>query len=661
MAIAPGYTAQVAPGGTAMAPPQASPAAFGAGVGEGIAELGDALHRGAVQRYVIEQRQIADQEATDFAARFAKARELADQVSADAKANAAAGGVGHAQAMADWWQQQREGLLQGITHRDVQQRAQGALDNFGASFVGQAEEWQAAKGVAKAVTDVKTSHDVAANRVRTNPASYGEELTALHHTMDALTGIPEDERDQLIREGDQRLSNSVIDGMIDHGQLGAAKALLASGKLDDVLTPEQIDQAHNRIDVETRREQAMQEHQVALAKAQINEQTATLKARVAAGDQPAPAEFDTAIANAKSIGDESSVVELTASKAKVGINRMSQPWLPDQYRQAIDQLEAKGDKRSSAENIELAQLKEIAPKRIEDFNRDPGSWAALNGNPRPKLDITDPQSIAATIAWRNQVQRATGRAPSLITDQDARNLQQEANGSPAERLAAANQIAIFGGFDAIRVAKQVAPSDPLFARLTTLAPEDRAPAINGAAARKSHPQLIDGQPGKDAAGDFQDALGSAAALMDQGDVGAAFEIARNLYADWAVRNGKQDYSSKDFGPFVQRALGATRGPDGAWRGGLGEWNGAKVILPSNVSQSGFDHVLSNIGWRANDPHAPAWANHVTMTPAEVRRFTPVLRPDGRYEFHGRDGSILHARNGGVWILDVANSAQRMGL
>jgi len=62
------YERQVGPS-TAAALPRATPAAFGAGIGDAVSDLGEKL-----------QQINADNQATDFNARFAQAREQMDKL-----------------------------------------------------------------------------------------------------------------------------------------------------------------------------------------------------------------------------------------------------------------------------------------------------------------------------------------------------------------------------------------------------------------------------------------------------------------------------------------------------------------------------------------------------------------------------------------------------
>lgn len=653
-----GYERRVG-GGSAQAPVTAGADAFGAGVGDSIARLGGALHQVKLEEYRIERERKADAEASDFAAKFAALRLEADVASADARNNAAPGGAGHIEAISAWYQKQREGLLEGITEDRIRQHAQEQLDTFGASFAGREYEWQAGARAGKIVTDTGATIDTAANRARSNGTAYKEELTALLGSIEALKGVPADVRDKLHREAEQSVTVGLLNGMQDRGELVQAQALLDSGAFDAILTPEQIDQARNGVAIEQRRMAAQADHLAAVTKAEVAERTATLSARIEAGDVPTDAELEKAAADASAIGDASGAVRLTAARIQTALNRSTQPWTPDQYRQGIDELEAKGAKRSAGENIALAQLKRIAPGRIAAFNADPGSWAALNGKPRPALSLSDPASIAANAEWRASVEKVAGRAPAILSDEMRRDFAATLAEGPAGYVEIANQLAALGGRDGQRAAHQVAPNDAMLARLVVINPADRPAVVNGAAARKAHPQLVDGQAGNDARVTFDAYVGGALALMAQQDVAATFEATRNIFADAAVKRGRtvgEGDVDRQIEAAAHRALGGTRGVDGQAGGGIGEWNGAKVLLPAARTQGAFDRAMTAMTWPDEAPHAPVWNNGAPMTPAELRKFTPVARPDGWYEFHNARGEVVQAKSGGIFRLDIARLA-----
>ena len=228
--------------------PDASPASFGAGVGAAIAEAGQTVHQAELRAYQIERQQTADSQAADFAARFARTREAADQAAIDARNGAAPGGAGHADAMAAWWETQATSLADGITDDRVRRRAQEHLEEFGGRFRSSAYQWQEGTRVGKLVTDTGVATDLAANRARRShdPKSYAEELSLGRQSIEAMTGVPVDVRDKLLRAHDEAVTVGYFNGLIDTNP-AVVPRLLDSGGFDAMLSPEQMERLRNRI------------------------------------------------------------------------------------------------------------------------------------------------------------------------------------------------------------------------------------------------------------------------------------------------------------------------------------------------------------------------------------------------------------------------------
>lgn len=649
------YQTQVAPQ-TTPGLPGASADAFGAGVGAAVAQLGGTLQQGALRDYKIDRQQLADSEAADFNARFAAARLEADKASIDARNNAGPGGAGHAEAMAKFWQSQSEGLLGGITDDRVRQQAAGQLTEFGTRLAASEYQFQEGQRIGKLVTDTQSASDLAANRASMmhDQSSFAEELV-LSRPSRHLQGVPADVMAKLDAYHDETVTVGFLNGIIRTNPKAVAP-MIDSGEFDAILSPAQIERLRDGADVEVRRQQAQVAAQAALDKSQVREQVATVNARLAAGVEVPDNELAAASAAATSIGDESGAFKLGVARVQAGINKATLPFQPRQYEAEINRLEALGEKRTDTQDVQLAQLKAIAPARIREYNNNPGGWAAANGNPPPQLNLADPGSVRARISWARGVHDTTGRIVQPLTAAEAADYAGRAAASPAARVGVADQLAQFGGQAAVAAARQVAPDDPVLARLVLLQPMDRRAAVNGAEARKANPALIDGKAGADAREAFLARVGPATAMMGQGDVNAAFDVARNLYADAAAKQGIQTFDEDRFNSFIHRALGGTKDGQGNYRGGIGAWQGNSVLLPPTMSQGQFETVLSRLNFSADN--APVFRNGTPMTPAQVRGYVPVQRPDGRFEFHGPGGVVLARKDGTAWSLDIAAAPAR---
>jgi len=640
--------------------PIADANAFGSDVGRAISQLGDTVHRNEVNAYKIERQQQADQETADFNARFAAARERMDRVSIDARNNAAPGAAGHADAVAKAWDDERAQLLTGMTETRLIQHAEQQLGEFGSRLRSSEYQFEQGARIGKTVADFQQTSDLSANRARLahDPASFAEELKFGRAGIEAMAGVPADVKDKLVREHEQRVSIGYLNGLNDSNP-AIALAMLNAGTFNDILDPAQIEQARNGAQVEVRRADAQVAHQQQLQKQALQDEVETVKAQMSGGVIIPDARLAELQGRLSAMGDEGGATKIGIARVEAGVRKVADVWRPEQFDDRINVLAGK-QKRSAHEDIELKTLRGMRGPATETFNRNPGEWAAKNNMPPPALDLGDPQSIAARKSWARTVSGVARRPVPLLTANEAADLRARAGESPKARLAVVDQIAAMGDYRSITsVARQIAPNDAMLARLATLPRDIRTASVAGAEVRQGNRTLIDGVAGTEAREAFDTRLGAAAQLMNPADLNAAFDTARNLYA-FSTRDGAQAYEEGKFAPFIHQALGGTLGPRGERLGGVGRVNGAPMLLTPNMTQDRFDRAWSRFTFRQSD-RTPVWQDGRAMTPVEVKRYQPTLRPDGRYEFHGPNNQILKVKSGGIWTVDFERFAQDVGL
>lgn len=638
--------------------------AFGADVGRAMAKVGDSLHRSEIQAFQIERQQKADQEAADFNARFAAARERMDKLSIDSRSNAGPGAAGHSQAMADAWKAESEQLLQGLTESRLINSAKGQMAEFGSRLRSSEYEYEQGARIGKLVADQKSASDVAANRARQahDPKSFAEEISLGRQGIEALVGVPEKVKQELIQHHEQSVAVGFINGLNDTNPKGAL-ALIDSGAFNEMLTPQQLDQARNGAMIEVRRADAAAQHQQQLQTAALRDQVSTLKTQISAGVQVPDAQLADVQSRLSALGDNSAATEIGVLRVEAGVRREADVWKPEQYDSEINRLAAK-DKRTADEDIRLKVLRGMRPSAVSTFNNNPGEWAAKNGAPPPTIDLDNPATFAARASWARSVTATTGRQTPFFNDAEVRQLRDEASVSQQGMVDVANKLAALGGLDARRAARQVLPNDPMLGRMVSIDGDSRAAALRGAAVRKTNKAIVDGQAAQEVASHFYDILGAAAQSFDQGEVGAALEVAKNLYADAKARQGVNDWDGRadDLNPYINVALGGKKGADGFWRGGLGRWNDVPMLLPDNWTQGAFDRVLSQVRFRPDSKNGPVWADGKPMSATDLRRYVPVRRADGRYEFHDkRGGTVARQRNGAIYALDIEAVGRGIGV
>jgi hypothetical protein len=634
------------------------------GIGAAFGQVASAGAQFAEQAYKRQQ----DEQIAAAGKATADLRLQATQAVIDLRNNAGPGGEGHAKSADEWFAENSAPILDNITDKKVRREVEGQLASMHTSFVSGEMEWEDGQRRQKLATDENQATSTGASRIAIAPdlksaqGVYQEERDAAHARIDKYN-IDDDAKAKMRTGVDQHLTQAALDVGI-RTDWKATKELLDKGAFN-ALPEERIKQGYQEAETEQRRADAALKAQQALANKAANEYIATVKARQSAGIVVPPADIDQAAKLAGETGNTSTQVELAAMRITNGVNRESQAWTPSQYDAEISRLRAKGEKATPDEQVRLKAIEDIAPSRKSEFANNAGNWAALSGHPAPPINWSDPSTIAARQSWQTTVSQAAGQPVAFLQPAEVSQLHAVYASSPAGRLQAINTIGAIGGHTAEAAMRQVAPDDALAARVVLLNQPARQSTLAGMEVRKADKTIIDGTapgtPGADALEKYKRDVEPALALLRPEDASATFEIARNMYANWAHQNGVHDFNEAAFGTFLHTALGAKKDANGVFHGGVGYWNDAPVWLPSRQSQQQFETVMSRILWKPDDPRAPVFANGQPMTPADIRKLTPVQRPDGRYEFHGPNGVAATNRNHGFWTIDLDKFGKGMGI
>ena len=636
--------------------PSASAEAFGAGIGDAIGRTGDAL----VHYEAVERRQRADQQLADFNVRFARVRSSRDQDEIAMRSTAAPGAAGYADTRRKAWEKDREGLLDGITEDAVRRSAQEQIAEYEGRQAARDVEFETGAAIGKMVTDAQQASDLSSNRTRMNGDAYADELSLGRQTIDALN-VSADVKEKLHRYHDQTVTVGYLNGLTERDPK-SAQALIDAGAFNAILTPQQLDQAKNGAMIEIRRADAAAAHQQALQTQALRDEVETVNAQISAGVEIPDGRLADLQNRLTAIGDVGGATKIGVTRIEAGVRREADVWKPEQYDTEINRLEAKG-KRTPDEDIRLKTLRGMRGTAVATFNNNPGEWAAKNGFAPPPIDLADASTFGARAAWARTVTRQTGRQTPLFNDAEVRQLRDEASISQQGMVDVANRIAVVGGLQARQAAKQVLPNDPMLARMVSIDGDSRAAALRGATLRKANKAIVDGQGSQEVASHFYDVLGAAAQSFDAQEVGAALDVAKSLYAD--AKKGHSEWATdgrvEDLNPYINIALGGKKGADGFWRGGLGQWNRVPMLLPDGWTQGAFDRVLSQVRFKPDSKTGPVWSDGKPMSAVELRRYVPVRRADGRYEFHGDNGTVARQRNGKIYAIDIEAVGRGIGV
>jgi hypothetical protein len=576
--------------------PMADANAFGADVGRAIAQVGDTVHRNQINAYKVERQQKADQEVADFNARFAAARERMDRASIDARNNAAPGATGHADAMAQAWDKERAQLLTGMTETRLIQHAEQQLGEFGSRLRSSEYQYEQSARIGKTVADFQNMSDLSANRARQahDPASYAEELKFGRAGIEAMAGVPADVKDKLVREHEQRVSIGYLNGLNDTNP-ALAVAMLEAGTFNEILSPEQIEQARNGAQVEVRRMDAekRQAYNVERTKAQTQVEETLQMGRD--GQPLSQSQLSEIGGLIQQYGLDGKAYDFVKISAENDVRRVTQRLGPQEIANQRNSLASKvakaGEAASASDVAALAEYDRQLARRRSEVRGDPFGYAARVGIAVAPLDMDNPRSVRARIATVQNIERSTGERVGLYQPDEARQVAGLAAAGVAGREQAAQELARWGGVNALRAAQQVVPKDFGLQHAILISPEVQRQIFQGEELRKGNPKLA---PHSVISDGFNDAVGGALGQTPAWYRNGVLYNAGNIYAYMAAKKGVSSDDGLDADLFDDALNLAI---DDTGKGGIGIYGSKKnkVILPHGITQSEFDRRVARIG------------------------------------------------------------------
>jgi len=632
---------------------QAAPqGGIGDAIGEGAQRLGQAGEHYAVTE--AERLQQVDRAALATQS-FGVQQRLSERILA-LRDNAAAGAAGHVAAVRQAVQEETQPFVSSIGDPVLRSEFMQRMAAVGTSALTDEETWASHERLLDLTRTTKDAIDQGANGIMTTATPQNHQLThdTINHTIDGLSSVPESTRHELRDYADEQLASAYIIGQ-GRDNPGGAVATLRSGLFDNALRPEQ----RRTLETEmlTRQRQA-QSAARAVAQSQID----VFQARLRNHD---PTITDADIAQmgqiAAAAGIPTEVFNLATARVMHQVDHDFQRSTPVEIRNAIGELNTRigqaGDHASPDDVIRRNHLQTLLTQREAEMQHDPGALVEQRGLTIPPLDGT-PQSVQARVTAMRAVQQQTGSL-QFYRPQEAQVLRNRAATSPAGRLNVINEVAGIGRYDpqmAMAAAEQIAPGDATFRHAIRLDnPAARQLVVAGVDARRTLPNvttLADGTNSTvDAATQRWFLINAAPALRSSQPefVHDTLETARNIYAALRLQSGAtgaEPFSEANFADAVNLALGRS-----SHGGGLGQWRGSMVLLPSNMSQQHFDALFSSLpGNNEQWPHGsingvPVYPNGQTVSREALRtNYTPVAVGDGVYQFH-HGNQVVMTRQG----------------
>jgi hypothetical protein len=627
-----GYGREVVPQRTSQALAFARPEDFGAGVGDAIVQGGRVAGQIAIDNRRLETQREYDRQTTAAMLAYAQLQRDYGVAENEARVNAAPGAAGHTQAMAELAKKQGEQFLSTIGHEGLRQAYAQRLADWQGNRDVAADAFERGSTVKLMLQQLDQTSDIIANQLYGRPlAEYSEAIKDIE-TMEAPTGVPADALAEWRRGAAQKATVRWLQGQEPEVRKGA----IATHGFDMLLSTEQMAFVDNEADSDIRRKQIEADAAARAAKAEAVEKVDDVLDRINRGYPVSDDEYAAAMELAQGNGLDKRVRDLNDAFVGKQVNKEyagATPAQIDARIKVIDaELQAKGDKAPPTLVAERGALDKLLTERTSQVKNDPLAAGAAMGISVQPIDWSDPKSIVA----RRQAAEATGKAlgvpPKYLSDEEADQLAANA-GTPSGQLAIARQLRPLGPVAAKAAAQQVAPGDSLFAYAMGLRPDVQQAIFRGKDLRKEFTV-----PAKDAQQAWRDITGTAMARMPAASREAAYLSAIEIYRQAASRAGKDEFDLVLFRGAVREALGGTVN---GRLGGIGEWNGTKIMLPPNMSQSAFDARLAGF-----NPQRAHRADKSKIPATEFRsRFTPVMQPNGKYRFVSGRGEYVVIEDG----------------
>lgn len=509
--------------------------------------------------------------------------------------------------------------------------------------------------------------DQATAELRSHPDELDGKLAVLDHAITGL-GLEKAPAAELRRKAEDGFARATIRGESDKDPT-TTLARLKKGEWDKLLAGGSKSVMQNELEAEIHRRETEARTRTNARRTALHQAVHGLVKRLSDVDvqnDPGNEAVAQLRSEARALDDPQTLDQLANAEGLAAFARDASVMAPAQLQTLINAERAKLGRRRPAEGVTgfEAQRLDLAEKILErqrkEATRDPLSYAQSVGladvppltvfNPPAQVEagtgqVADPNAAARSMGQRAGVAQAVaahlGVRPRFLTDEEARTMEAAFDTPDVDR-----QLALitslnhgFGDFSP-EVFKELKIKDPIVAHVGGLAaagsrPETLRDALIGRRAR-AEGNVLAPQP-SDAASWTQDTLGEALAYLPDTRA-AVLDTAKAIFHTRMVRAGQTDpFDGKEIWKgALQEAVGGLRGPNGdVIAGGVGNWNGAALILPPATTEAEFQGALEHADQLALEiagvgNQAPHHADGTPFKPSELAQSWLVSIGDGQY-------------------------------
>lgn len=660
--------------GSAAALPEASPASFGAGVGDAIAGAASAVEASsnrAIAANKERERDSANAQASVDAAQLSIDLTRSAQASRD---EAPIDGGGHLDRVAQESQSAIDAFLEKIPDQRVREHWRARVAQMRGTLIEQEDGWARGRRISAIGTNGAEAGRLWDNQLQSNPDPTVFEQ-ALHAGDDFWNGVtaPADVKDKGLREWKAGRAQNFARGLVEKDPASALH-LLETGALDAWLDPNDrktlVDEAQSGVRIaaaDARRVATQAEQQVRQDKAEITQ-------RIDRGELPSDDEVKGLVGRAQALGLTDLVDDIGYSVGKLKMSRETDKWTPADWEHNINSLAAKvaTKKASAEEQVQLRVLQDLRSTKEARFRQDPEGYAAASGISAPQVDIANPD--AGTVQARKSWARAYARTAQLVEPPYLSKDQLQvyvgrANQGPVGRLEVAAELRDTWGMDAAPSIVRQIGGEGKADMLVMLGLNDRMSQVyqHGSEALSKKSLTLNEDLARQTWAHYANAV--PADLRP-----ALFDAARNITAGWMLEQGRTAPTA-DFADVFSKALHRAAGMLGSWgegsaTGGFANFNGRFAWLPQDMARGDFLGRISRAqpgDWRGaavdrnGNPSSsgPYHLGHdgkrVPYADDELRRFgrgTLQTVAPGIYQLVDPAGGVVVDANGRPWQFDI---------
>ncbi len=399
---------------------------FGASVGRAIGGVGEQVEAIGKREEQIRKAKEADAENAAAALAFSRAQTELATAEIDGRATAGKGGAGHTDAIAAMAEERVKTGLASIKNPAIRTRWQLRYEELRGSTRTRAYEFETAAKSAAIVEDAGETIRTLSVGMQNNPNPEG--LVVSLQTIEDLAGglsAPDAVKSKIVREGQRDITVSFGEAQVkkDPRAFIYEKDGKTPGgilqRISNYLSPDDVKALRTTAELEIARLEVVDRRKAAVWEATARNNGSALLKRITAGDTSVTeAELKSFRADAakfnEGAGDAALTVDIDKAMVTRGLTVMTKDWSETDWSEQITKREkVPVEKRTTAQNMELEQLRTMRPGAVARFNNNIHEWVVNAGlGEPPAIDLDNPSAAQGEARARGRLRTQPAVGPA---------------------------------------------------------------------------------------------------------------------------------------------------------------------------------------------------------------------------------------------------------